>query len=155
MSPTIHKIELVPCDLDRLYAAISVAFEGDKNLAKYHIAPASDTSAMVQHTTGVIGKSMEQSQFFCYEVRHKSALVGFTVICRNPIPVLYSFGIKRQCRTITFLKEWLRAVSELFDSAKYAVVLHDKNARAIAFFQRSGFTTIISDKKSKTIALCQ
>lgn len=145
----------------KLKNAIAVAFDGDEDLRKYHIKPTLlDNKQMAFHTYREIGKQRDpgKASLYYYGVyvsgEHGTALVGFTVICRLPLAMLYSFGINHQYRNKEVLTKWLECVQDKFEGIPFGTVLNIKNTRAIRFFEKNGFQQTHSNKRLNIVSLC-
>jgi RimJ/RimL family protein N-acetyltransferase len=146
---------------DRLFHAIQRAFDGDEDLPLYHRKTKGliNTFEMARHTHSEIIKNRKVGQatakwYTVYAVtENDTQLIGFTVIFRNPVPILYSFGIKKEYRNKEILTAWLKCVDERFMGKVWATVINLKNTRAIRFFERNGFRQDRIDKVQKIVSL--
>lgn len=126
---------------EQLKPYIYLAFREDAELQRYHISPGSYRHMTVHNYDNIISYK-DQYLIECYKVvkcdsgvKHD---IGFTVVVKQPVPLLLSFGINVINRTKDVLLPWLEQIRELFGGV-FAVGLWAKNERAINFFERNGF----------------
>lgn len=143
----------------RFWNAVKFAFKDDTEMHKYHQKPLSDVTCMARHTYRQIGKSKERGgtilkcyTIVCRDEKKEFHIIGFTVLCKFPIPILFSFGINVNFRRKEILTKWLEAVRKEIGT-DYAVTLNLKNSRAIMFFERNGFVQQATNKKLKIVSM--
>lgn len=142
------KVFLEHIAIAQLRSYVYLAFREDEELKKYHISPGSYRH-MAMHNYQNILNYKDQYDMECYKVvkevegvRHD---IGFTVVIKQPVPLLLSFGINVINRTKEIVTGWLEQMKGIF-SEPYVVGLWEKNERAISFFEKNGF--VIGDKSS-------
>lgn len=146
-------IALKPIAFDNLKPRVSTAFMGDRALMDFHRAPGS-LRDMVEDTYRAILSERANLPLKAYDVTAEGRSIGFAVITSEPFPLLYSFGINKEYRTESIKAKWLEALTELFGDV-WQVALNSRNARAINFFLRQGFTICYEDKIHDTkLMLC-
>lgn len=117
MLTQIHLSELLPY--------IEIAFDGDTELPKYHIAE----TDYAQHTYDQICETAKILDLTYY----KYGDIGFTVLAPN---LLYSFGINHKFRYKKNLENWFIQIKNIMPI--FEVILHGKNSRAINHLIRQG-----------------
>lgn len=156
------KVILNPITLDQLPAFIHIGFDGDEKLVEYHNKPG-DITSMVRYTYDNIADAINEYGATCYKIIYGDDStgfltfqdIGFTVLIREPINILFSFGIRHTYRTPEVKDGWLQYVSKLFNGERYQVGLWAKNHRAISFFEKRGFNNKRFDSNKTTVVLWQ
>lgn len=118
-------MKLTQIPLSELLPYINIAFDGDTELPKYHIAD----SDYANHTYDQICETAKILDLTCY----KYGEIGFTIVASK---LLYSFGINVNYRDKKTLENWFCELRKLLGT--FTVVLHDKNSRAINHLIRQG-----------------
>lgn len=118
-------MKLTSIALSELLPYIHLAFDGDTDLPKYHIADMD----YALHTYDQICETAKILDLTCYKVGE----IGFTVIAPK---LLYSFGIAPAYRDKKNLESWFVNLKDIMPT--FEVVLHDKNSRAINHLIRQG-----------------
>lgn len=140
-------VALEHIDIEHLKPYIYLAFRGDEDLEKYHISPGTYRHMTMHNYLNLVEYNDQYHLEFYKVVKDHDGLrhdIGFTVIIKEPVPMLLSFGINTINRTKEVLLPWLAQLNELFQGG-YGVGLWAKNERAIKFFERNGFRQGDSD----------
>lgn len=156
------KVVLNPINIDQLPYYIHIGFSNDEKLKEYHHNPG-ELSEMVKGTLKRILDATKEYPTYFYKVlyeddsegylTHKE--IGFTVLIRQPINILFSFGINGAYRLPEVKECWLQCVKTLFNGEPYKVGLWTKNTRAISFFEKHGFVNKTYDPDKTTVVLWQ
>lgn len=137
-------------DSDKMYRAISLAFQGDKKLFdKYHILSPCEEINGIYDTFEKIKEAIQRIDCKFFEVRDEKKILGYCVLC-DKHKILYSFGINLKERW-KYSRQLFELVTEYF-SGEFICILWTKNKRGIDFLKRNGMEII--EKTNITTTLC-
>ena len=151
-------IRLISIDKTKLRYYVKLAFEGDTELLEsLHVSPGT-LDHCVDNTVDYIdkdemhfGKSME----FYAVVLDVETVIGYTIVIRHKTGdnELYSFGIRKEYRTVENKRDWLCRIKTV--AANLKVILWSKNRRAIGFFKKNNciIEPIMSDINKTLIVM--
>jgi hypothetical protein len=138
-------MELKRIKLSELKPSIALAFSDDAELLKeFHFLAGKTLEECVDDTYNKIIESSNAMPTKAWNILADDKLVGYCVIVKAPMPLLYSFGINIHSRTKEVLVSWMKAVDKI-SNGEITTVLYSKNVRAIEFMKKNKMEEVVRD----------
>lgn len=142
-------ITLQPCSKEELHDLIKFSYQGDEDLISNYQAANRTFEECVDFNynelINLAAKKDEPGEVFFWKIDMEGTIIGYCATIENEDKphMLASCAIRKPYRWKEVLVDWLAAVEERLGTPYY-IGLWNKNSRAINFFQKNGFTPVVS-----------